>query len=235
MSNTSPKVLYIFGCSGIAKSVIDTILGAGNLEPEKIILVEKDPKKIDRVFYRSVKVISSEAFYDLGYWKGNFLCAFYKPYDIFKRAQFCRDIEASTGLEPATIIDKKSSVSPSAEVGKGVYIAPGVIVDADAVIGDHTIILFNSIVSRECVVADNNFLSACNVIKGSVRIGPNNFISSQCVLTNDIGSYNFINSGSVVTGALRDRCVLGRRADYLEMELPLSDSAAERKLRFLNP
>ena len=133
------------------------------------------------------------------------------------------------------MVDKKANVSPTAYIGKGVYIAPGVIVDADASVGDHSIVLFNSIISRECVIHENNFISASVVLKGSVNICANNFISSNCVVTKKMGSYNFINSGVVLNRDNCERMLIGLKATYVEMEFPSSDAAAEKKIRFLNP
>ena len=235
MSNIEERDLYIFGCSGIAKSLIDTILNLNTYSVNNIILVDKNESLSGSLFYRDIPVISTAEFIDNTDRKGDYICAFFKPFDIFERSEFGRNVESTIGLNPVTVVDERANVSPAAHIGKGVYIASGVVVDADASIGDHTIVLFNSIISRECVIEENNFISASVVIKGSVYIGANNFISSNCVVTKKMGSYNFINSGTVLNRDNCERMLIGTKAAYVEMELPSSNAAAEKKLRFLNP
>ena len=235
MSNIEVADLYIFGCSGIAKSLIDSILSLNIYSSDNITLVEKDESLFGSQFYGKIPVIGFDEFSNKKVQGGHYICSFFKPYDIFKRLEFAKEIESTYGLKPITIIDDNASVSPSASIGKGVYIAPGVIVDADARVGDHSIILFNSIVSRECVLEENIFISASVVIKGSMQIGANNFISSNCVVTKKMGSYNFINSGVVLNRENCERMLIGLKATYVEMDFPASDAAAAKKLRFLNP
>lgn len=235
MSNIEKRDLYIFGCSGIAKSLIDSVLNLKTYSDQNIILVDKDESLAGHTFYRSISVISSEEFARKEVVAGDYICTFYKPYDIFKRLEFAKGIELTYGLNPISVIDERACVSPTARIGRGVYIAPGVVVDAGASIGDHSILLFNSIVSRECVLEENNFISASVVIKGSVHVCANNFVSSNCVVTKQMGSHNFINSGIVLNRDNCERMLIGQKATYVEMNFPSSDAAAEKKLRFLNP
>jgi len=235
VSNIEERDLYIFGCSGIAKSLIDSILRLNTYSTKNITLVDKNEALSGSQFYQDISVISDSEFSSKAERKGDYICAFYKPYDIFRRSEFARDIESTFGLNPVTVIDKRAYVSPTASIGKGVYVAPGVVVDAEASIGDHSIVLFNSIISRECVLKENNFISASVVVKGSVKINANNFISSNCVVTQKMGSYNFINSGIVLNRTDCERMLLGLKATFVEIAFPELDAAAEKKLRYLNP
>ena len=235
MNNTEKKDLYIFGCSGIAKSLIDSLYELEQHSGKNLTMVDKDENLSGTMFYRDIPVIGINEFKQINNKQGEYICAFFKPYDIFSRLEFCQDIEKTWGLSPITVIDKKAHVSVTANIGLGVYIAAGVVVDADACIRDHSIVLFNSIISRECILETNNFISASVVIKGSVYIGANNFVSSNCVVTKNIGTYNFINSGIVLNRGSCDRMLIGLKTSYLEMDFPSSDASAEKKLRFLNP
>jgi UDP-3-O-[3-hydroxymyristoyl] glucosamine N-acyltransferase len=235
VSNIEKRDLYIFGCSGIAKSLIDSILNINAYNPSRITLVDKDDALSGTRFYRNIPVISFTEFSNKAGRKGDYICTFFKPYDIFNRLVFARGIESIYDLKPITVVDLRANISSTAQIGRGVYIAPGVVVDAEANIGDHSIVLFNSIISRECTLEKNNFISSSVVIKGGVFIGANNFISSNCVITKKIGSCNFINSGIVLNRDNCERMLVGLKATYVEISLPSSDSAAEKKLRFLNP
>lgn len=235
MYNINEKSLYIFGCSGIAKSMIDSIISLNQYDRRNIIMVDKEESLSEVEFYREVKCISEKKFHNLTKKSGDYICAFYKPYDIFDRLDYANNIESNYGLKPISVIDCNANVSSTAKIGRGVYIAPGVVVDSEAQIGDHSIVLFNSIISRECNIHENNFISGSVVIKGSVTLKSNNFVSSNCVVVKDVGKYNFINSGVILNRKDCERMIIAAKSMYIEVSLPESDLAAKKKLRFMNP
>jgi UDP-3-O-[3-hydroxymyristoyl] glucosamine N-acyltransferase len=233
--NINKKNLYIFGCSGIAKSMIDSIIRLKQYDIGNITMIDKDVSLSGVEFYRKVPCISEDEFRNIQNKCGDYICAFYKPFDIFDRLEYAKSIESRYGLTPINVIDCTVNLSSTAKIGRGIYLAPGVIVDSDAQIGDHSIILFNSIISRECNIHENNFISGSVVVKGSVIVKSNNFISSNCVIVKDVGQNNFINSGIVLNRKDCERMIIAGKNVFIEVGLPASESAAKKKLRYMNP
>ena len=181
------KNLFIFGCSGIAKSICDTL---ERLPPKynEITLVDSNYSLHTNNFY-GYKVIKEE---DLKHNISNgadVIFAFFKPSDIFNRNNYINDILHDYKLNLVSIIDPLAVISKSSEIGNGSYIASNVFVDSDVSIGRNCIILFNSVISREIKITDNTFISAGCVLKGSIAINESSFISANVSLANNIQKF----------------------------------------------
>jgi len=231
MKITQVREIYILGCSGIAKSIIDTILKQKLYRNQSIYIVDPNFEKMTEYQYSGVKVIDEELISN----GGEFICAFYKPHNIFSRNENIEEISRKHNLNAVTIIDDSSNISPTSRIGLGTYIAPGVVIDSDANVGNNSIILFNSVVSRECLLGDNVFISANVTIKGGVSVAKNNFISSNCVIAKNMGPYNFINSSTFITTSGYTRNVVGNKNIASIIDLPEQNEKAQKNLRFLNP
>jgi len=98
----------------------------------------------------------------------------------------------------ATVIHPRAIVSPSALLGKGVYVGPGAILHSRARIGDHCIINSGSIVEHDCDIGENSHIAPGTVLGGAARVGYDTLIG--------LGS-------SVLPGVwIGDRCVVGAGA-----------------------
>ena len=227
------KTLYIYGCSGIGKAIIDTV-NRGPLTYNQFIFVDDDEQKSETNFY-GCPVISPHEFFLQATSNDHMILAFFKPADIFTRSSRAEEIKAQVHAQFVSIIDDSAVVSPSAKIGEGVYLAPNVILDSDSIVGDHSILLFNSVVSREVQLSNACFLSAGVVIKGSVRISKSVFLSANSVITKDISANAFVNAGVRVTGKIVSNSILSERTENVCIELGENLTAAIRKLRFLHP
>ena len=95
------------------------------------------------------------------------------------------DLANSLHLEPQSIIHPQTSVSPSARIGKGTYLAPGCRVSAQASVGDHSIINFN-------VTYGHNTKSGMHLIANpGATIGGNVTIGNRVL----VGANAFIHQG----------------------------------------
>lgn len=229
------KNLYIFGCSGIAKSMIDSISRLKNNSPDQIFLVDANKDLSGTTFYDNYPVIHLDEL-ELGETQGNSaIAAYFKPRDIYKRNIEFEEVLRKYNLNRISIIDPAVSVSPSAEIGAGVYIAPNTVVDANAKVCDDSIVLFNTVVSREVTVGKNVFISASVVIKGSVTIGDSTFISAGCLVTKDIEGQAFINAGVMINDVVSSNTIIGNKSSIMTVNLPKDIASAERRLRFFHP
>ncbi len=227
------KNLYIFGCSGIGKSICDSI-DRSMLDFLEIYFVDNDSKKVNSSFYGK-NVISLEKLKKIKQKNDKMIFAFFKPHNIFDREDYINKIRKELNIDLISIIDSSAVISPTATIGIGTYIGPNVVLDSDAKIGKNNIILFNSIISREVEITDSCFISAGCVLKGSVRINESSFISANASIAKNINAKSFINAGLLLTEEINQSSIVGCSDSLVNIELPDDINKATKRLRFLHP
>ena len=140
------KNLYIFGCSGVGKSICDSIYRSYKYEYERIYFVDTNESLCGTTYYGK-KVISIRKLNLTDTENQDVIFSFFKPNDIINRYNFIFKIKSDYRFNIVSIIDDMAVISPSAQIDSGCYIAPGVIIDADSSIGSNCIILFQSVIS----------------------------------------------------------------------------------------
>ena len=99
------------------------------------------------------------------------------------------------GGELASIIHPFSSVSGSAEIGEGTVIMAGVVVQANAKIGDGVIVNTCSSVDHDCVVGNWTHVAVGARLAGSVKVGESVFLGANCAISNNL--------------SITDNCIIG--------------------------
>lgn len=103
-------------------------------------------------------------------------------------------------LRPWTLVHPRSYVGEEIKIGEGTCIAPGVIINAEAQIGDHCIINVNASISHDCII--NNFvnINPGATVCGTVTIGEGGFIGAGAVVKErvSIGAWSIVGAGAVV-------------------------------------
>ena len=227
------KTLYIYGCSGVGKSIVDTVARL-NANYDEQIFVDDDEHKHSNLFY-GYNVISRQTLEQRSKPSDDIIVAYFKPVDIFTRGSKLSELKETVKAKFVTIIDPNATISPSASIGEGVYIAPNAVVDSDAKIGDHSIILFNTVVSREVSLAKSTFLSAGVVVKGSVVVAASSFVSANAVITKNVYAHTFINASLLVNHEVSENCIVSSKSDTISVPLTQNIKRAEKKLRFFHP
>ncbi|MEX2219811.1 MAG: acetyltransferase, partial [Phycisphaerales bacterium] len=94
-----------------------------------------------------------------------------------------------------------AGVVPGASVGRGVFIAPGAVVQAFAAIADHAIINTGAIVEHDCRVGENAHIAPGAVIGGGAEVGADALIGlgARVMPGVRIGAACIIGAGAVVT------------------------------------
>lgn len=113
------------------------------------------------------------------------------------------DLRGFAGIlgDAVAIIHPSAMVSPSAEVGKGVYVGPLAVVHTRARIGAHAIVNSACIVEHDCVVGANAHiapgaaLGGCSVVGGDCLVGLNASVQPMV----SIGRGSTVGSGASVT------------------------------------
>lgn len=111
--------------------------------------------------------------------------------------------EAALGLgcDLAPVIHASAIVSPSASIGAGSVLMPGVIVNANARIGRYCILNTALSLDHDCIVEDGAQLGPGVRIAGGVRIGAIAFVGTGAAVIpgRSIGKGAMVAAGAVVT------------------------------------
>lgn len=107
----------------------------------------------------------------------------------------------NTGFHIPNIIDPNSHVSPSAELGQGIYIGKSAIINAECVLGDGVIINTAALVEHECIIGAFVHVAPGAVLCGNVSIGADTHIGANATVLQGIriGGNVLIGAGSVIT------------------------------------
>lgn len=214
-----PKRIIIFGTSGGAIDVLDTInelnTREGKIHYECVGFLDDDKKKIGLTF-GGVKVLGS-LINAIEYEDAFFINAIGSEKNYWNR----KAIIDSAGIpldRYITIIHPTAFVSKTAKLGVGTVLLQHVTVASNVSIGNHVVVLPNSIVSHDVEVGDYTCISGGASISGRVRIGQSCYVGTNASIIGDtrIGDYSLIGMGSVVLADVESKkIVVGNPARFL--------------------
>lgn len=98
------------------------------------------------------------------------------------------------------VIDPNAIISKSVNIGNGVFVSKGVLVNAFSKIGNFTILNTGSIIEHECEIGIAAHIAPGAVLAGNVKVGNRTFIGANAVIKQGvvIGDDVIIGAGSVV-------------------------------------
>jgi UDP-perosamine 4-acetyltransferase len=110
------------------------------------------------------------------------------------------------GFVLPSIIHPTAILSQYADIGEGVFISCGAIVNTEAIIGDNVIINTGTIVEHEVKIGENCHLAPGVKVGGRVSIGNNTFIGIGSSVADyiNIGRDVTIGAGSVIIKNVED-------------------------------
>ncbi len=100
-----------------------------------------------------------------------------------------------------TIIHPRATVSASARIGDGVFLAAGAIVAPDATVAQGTIVNHGAIIDHDCQIEAWVHIAPGAVLGGAVHIGEGCLVGSGAVVLPglSVGDWAVIGAGAVVT------------------------------------
>ena len=113
---------------------------------------------------------------------------------------------SSNELSQTIIIHANSSISPQASVGLSTLVGDGSIINSMAKVGQGCIINTQSVIEHECSLADFVHIAPGVVLGGSVHIGTGSLIGMNSVIRpgQSVGSNVVVGAGSVVVNDIPD-------------------------------
>lgn len=104
------------------------------------------------------------------------------------------------GFYIPNIIDITSVVSPSADLGEGIFVGKKAVINADARIGNCAIINTTAVIEHECRIGDFVHVATGSILCGNVSVDNGTHIGAGSVIKQGvhIGTNTMIGMGSVV-------------------------------------
>lgn len=197
--------IILIGAGGHFKVVADIIKDQYDI----IGVTDADPIKQDKDFY-GIKVLGTDeilpdllengtvnAFITIGSVGDNTLRA-----ELYLKAQIL-------GFNMVNVISPQSIISDSVVIGRGNFVADGVIIHADSIIDNNVILNTGCIIEHDCKIKDHVHVSIGARIAGSVVIGESTYVGMGASIIQGIriGKNCIIGAGAVVINDIQDNSV----------------------------
>lgn len=103
------------------------------------------------------------------------------------------------------VVHPRAWISPSARLGRGVFVGANAVIQAGAVIGDHAIINTAAVVEHDCRLGTACHLAPGAVLGGGVEVGEGCLIGLGARVRDHctIGAHATVGMGAVVVGAVQ--------------------------------
>ena len=189
--------IVLIGGGGHCKSVIDSIISAGNFEIAGIIDIEKNVG----MSVNGIPIIGTdedlESLFTEGINNAFITLGSIKPGSIRQKIV---NKAAEIGYKFPVIIDKSAIISDFSTIFEGSFIGKGVIINTNAMIGQHCIINSGSIIEHDVNIGGFVHVAPGVTLSGSVIVGNNTHLGTNTTVIQGItiGNDTLIGAGSVV-------------------------------------
>lgn len=190
------KEIILYGAGGHCFAIIELIKSLQNYKPSCIL--DDAPKRnhiLDIPVVKSLENIKDKA---IVISVGN----------NFSRKQIAQKLKNTCDFP--ILIHKSTIKYASAQIGEGVQILPGVVLDAAIEIGDFCIINNHATISHNVKIGDFCHIAIQVALSGGVTIGEGTLIGAGSVVLPEIkiGKWAIIGAGAVVTKDVPDFAVV---------------------------
>ncbi len=135
-----------------------------------------------------------------------------------KRYEICSIINDLGGITPS-LIHPRALLSPSAKIGKGVYIQANAYIWTKVEIDDFCIISPNVVIAHHAHIGKACLISTGSIVGASVNINNSSFLGIGCSIitgVSEIGENSIIGAGALVLKDVQPDCVVvGSPARFL--------------------
>jgi sugar O-acyltransferase (sialic acid O-acetyltransferase NeuD family) len=190
-----PKQIYVIGAGGHGKVAIR----AAQLSGQKVVAVFDDAE--ERIGSRICDVPVIGVINAIR--NADPLPAFIAIGENRIRMRIAKQLD----LPWATVVHPHASIDCHAEIGSGVLVLAGAVIQIHACIGDHAIVNNNATVEHDCRVKAGAHISSNACLAGGSSIGTETLIGTGASVLPGIhiGGHAIVGAGAVVTRNLNDR------------------------------
>jgi UDP-perosamine 4-acetyltransferase len=183
--------LIILGAGGHARSVMDILLQnndfeiIGCIDPSSSEVLDQpvigNDNDLEALYLRGIKKI----FVAIG--------------DNHLRDRLFKKVE-SIGFQPINVISRHAMISPRANLGKGICIMAGAVINVNTVIEDNTIINTHCSIDHDCDIGRSAHIAPGVALSGTVKIGTGVQVGTGASVIDGItiGDWAFIGGGAAV-------------------------------------
>jgi UDP-perosamine 4-acetyltransferase len=120
--------------------------------------------------------------------------------DVYRRFK-------SGGYSFATVVHPTATIARGVDMGEGVQIMAGAVVQCGSVIGENVIINTGAIIDHDCVIGEHVHVAPGVVVSGEVHVGASSHIGTGATIIQGrtIGREALIGAGSVVISDIPPR------------------------------
>ena len=185
--------LLIIGTGGHSRVIIEAAIESGI---EIIGLIDLDYKNQKEAIL-NIEVLG--ALDTLNQFKNNEISVIIAVGDNYKRRELFHKVN-TLGYSMINVIHPRAIISPSAKLGKGVFVNVGAVINSKAKIGNNIIINTGAIIEHEVEIADHSHMAPKVCVGGRTKIGENTFIGLGTNVANNIlvGNNVTIGAGSTI-------------------------------------
>jgi sugar O-acyltransferase (sialic acid O-acetyltransferase NeuD family) len=172
--------IVILGTGGLAYDILDIIDACNRIAPRYELVGFLDDTRARGSRYHGYEVLGT-----LEDAKKQQDCQFILAIGSDKSYMRRQDLIQRTGLTQEnfiTLIHPAASVSPLANIGKGVYVAHGVAISASVIVGDHVAISPGCLVGHDSHIGNYSVIAPGACISGFVEIAPSSYLGARCVI-----------------------------------------------------
>jgi len=201
-----PREIIVFGSSGHAKVVIDTIEKEAKY---KIIGLIDDFKAVGESTF-GYKVLGKCTDLELVSSKYNLYNGIIAIGDNSVRSRIAKEVhQKAPSFRFISTIHPYSSIGRDVKIGDGVVVMAGAIINSNTTIGNHCIINTKSSIDHDCSLDNFIHLSPGVTVGGNVRIGEGTTVSIGSVVCRNIsiGKHAVVGAGSTVLDNIDDLCL----------------------------
>jgi len=114
------------------------------------------------------------------------------------------------GFLPITALHPSAQIHRTVKIGAGTLVLPGVVVNADTLIGENCILNTTASIDHDCIIGNNVHLAPNSTLGGGVKIGDNCLIGIGSTLLPGvkIGKNAVIGGGAVVVKEVPENAVM---------------------------
>lgn len=193
--------IIIIGAGGHSRSVLDILLQ--NNEFDILGCIDSEYPNIKNVpKMKEIPIIGRdddlEKFYEQGV-RGIFVAI---GDNKLRKKLFDKVI--NIGFSPINVISKNAIISDRAQIGQGICIMPGTVINVNSIIGDNSIINTKVSIDHDCIIGKSCHIAPGSTLSGSISVGEGTHIGTGSSIIDKIkiGSWTFVGGGSVIVSDL---------------------------------